>query len=435
MTERRSRKLPRWALWQVPRRALGFILAVEAMAVAVTVAAALRGDDIGSDVLATFGVILGLGIGTGEMSRHVERVRRRFSDTPHVNLTSVWIIPAALLLPALLVAAVAVALYLHLFWRSWYRVRGVHAYRLTFSGATVVLASYATWGTFNLLAPDGMGRWNQLSAVVAVVLALLAYSVVNSGLVGTAICLFEGRLDVRRAWGTGRENALEYGTLGLGATTALLLTVHLAWPLLMIPGLLVLHRSVLMRQLEEAAATDPKTGLTNATAWTNAAAKELGQAARAGAGIGVLMIDLDHFKAVNDGYGHVAGDEVLQAVADTIVKAVRRHDLTGRWGGEEFVVLCPDVSAKQLLQVGERICELVRNLRVPVSGLGRGEVVGGLTVSVGAAAYPEFGPELQDVLLAADDALFVAKDKGRDQVRSIVSSVGGLGDSTAPTRP
>lgn len=433
MTGQLSRKPRHWAVWQVPKRVLVFILTVEAMTLGVTVVLGLH-STVRTDVLATFGVVLALGVVTQEMSRHVERVRR-FNGTPQVNLTSVWTIPSALLLPPLLMAVVAVVLYVHLFWRCWYRIPGIHAYRRTFSGATAVLASYATWATFQLLAPGELGHWNQLPAVGAVVLAMLAYSVVNSGLVGTAICLFEGRLDLRSALGSGRDNAFEYGTLGLGAITALLITVHLAWPLVLIPALLVLHSGVLMRQLEEAAATDPKTGLANATAWTNTAAKELGQAARVGAGFGVLMIDLDRFKAVNDAHGHLVGDEVLQAVADTVSKAVRRRDLVGRWGGEEFVVLCPDVSTDELRQIGERICELVRQLRVQVSEPGHGGVVGGLTVSVGSATYPEFGPELQDVLLAADDALFVAKDNGRDQVRSIVSSVGGLGGSATPTRP
>jgi diguanylate cyclase (GGDEF)-like protein len=195
----------------------------------------------------------------------------------------------------------------------------------------------------------------------------------------------------------------------------------------MAPALLVLHRSVLIRQLEEAAATDPKTGLTNAAAWTNIAAQELQRAAGGNTSLGVLMADVDHFKVINDTYGHVVGDRVLQAIADAIAKAVRRDDLVGRWGGEEFVVLCPEVNSEELLKIGERVCEVVRKLRVPVSVPGHGGTIDKLTVSVGAAGYPEFGPELNDVLLAADDALFVAKDKGRNQVRTVVSTGGGFG--------
>lgn len=427
-----SRVIWRWPLWRVPARVLIFILMVEIIATGLTVLVG-RHMVIMPGAFATFGVIVGFALVMGEMSRHVERVRRRFNDTPHVNLTSVWIIPAALLLPPILAAAVVVVLYLHLFWRSWYRVRGVHAYRLTFSAAGAVLACYSAWAVFAQWAPSGISQWNRGSTLVAVLLAVLAYAVVNSGLVAAAISLFEGHFGPRRALGTAKENALEFGTLGLGAIVALLITVHPVWPLAMIPALLVLHRSVLMRQLEEAAATDAKTGLTNAVAWTNTAARELQRAVDDHTTLGVLMVDLDHFKAVNDTHGHMVGDQVLLAVAETLPKAVRRHDLVGRWGGEEFAVLCPEVSADDLSRIGERICELIRRLRVRVSTTGEDVAIEGLTVSIGAATYPEFGPGLEDVLLAADDALFVAKDQGRNQVQSILPAVDFARSRPEPT--
>jgi diguanylate cyclase (GGDEF)-like protein len=358
-------------------------------------------------------------------------VRRRFNDTPHVNLTSVWTFSAALVLPPALTPAVIAALYVHLFWRSWYRVRGVRAYRLVFTASTVVLAAHTAWLVRDLVAP-GADRWDHPMMVVAVAVAVLAYSAVNSGLVAAAITLHEKRLDLRRALGTGKENALEYGTLGLGAITALLISFNPAWAVMIVPALLVLHRSVLMRQLEEAASTDQKTGLANATSWTTLASAEVQRAARDGMQVGVLMVDLDHFKAVNDAHGHLVGDRVLQAVADTLTACARRYDVVGRWGGEEFVVLCPEVTPETLHAIGERICERVRELRVPIADHGTGPVVDGLSVSVGMALYPEFGPELQDVLLAADDALFVAKDSGRNQVQTIIAAIGDL---TAPREP
>jgi diguanylate cyclase (GGDEF)-like protein len=191
---------------------------------------------------------------------------------------------------------------------------------------------------------------------------------------------------------------------------------------MIVPALLVLHRSVLMRQLEEAASTDQKTGLTNATAWTNMASAEIQRAMRDGTQAGVLMIDLDHFKQVNDAHGHLVGDRVLQAVAEVLTSSARRYDVVGRWGGEEFVVLCPEVTKDTLRAIAERMCEQVRHMRVPVENT----VVDGLSVSIGIALHPEFGPELQDVLLAADDALFVAKDSGRNQVQTIVAAIGDL---------
>jgi len=421
-TDERSRAPWRWALWREPKRVLALILLVEAAAIGVTTF--LGGwSVVDQKALVTLGIIVALGVTIGELTRHVERVRRRFNDTPHVNLTSVWTFSAALVLPPVLTPVLICVLYVHLFWRSWYRVRGVHAYRLVFTASTVTLSAHTAWAIRHAFVPADLAHWNQPLVVVAIALAVVAYSAVNSGLVAVAITLHEKRLDLHRALGTGKENALEYGTLGLGAITGLLISLNPAWAVMVVPALLVLHRSVLMRQLEEAASTDQKTGLANATAWTNMASAEVARAARDATQVGVLMVDLDHFKAVNDAHGHLVGDRVLQAVANVLSSSARRYDVVGRWGGEEFVVLSPEVTPETLRGIGERICERVRELRVSVS---ENLVVDGLSVSIGIALYPEFGPELQDVLLAADDALFVAKDSGRNQVQTIVAAIGDL---------
>ncbi|SDC33402.1 diguanylate cyclase (GGDEF) domain-containing protein [Actinokineospora iranica] len=396
-----------------------FLLAVEGITAVLTVIMVAH-SEVDGPALVTFGCVAGLGLVIGEITRHVERARRRFDDTPHINLTSVWTLAAALLLPPPLTVLVVVLLYQHLFWRSWAHVAGVHAYRLVYSACTVILAASASGEICRVLGftPSDLSAWREPGSVGVVLAAILAYSIVNSGLVEAAIVLSDGGFDVRRVLGTTRENALEYGTLGLGATGALLLTLYPAWVLLMVPALLVLHRSVLMRQLEEAASTDPKTGLANPAGWTNIANRELDRATRDGGTVGVLMVDLDHFKKINDTHGHLVGDQVLKAVAQTLAKAVRRHDLVGRWGGEEFAVLCPDVSGAELVRIADRVCDLVRHLDVPVSLAGDHLVVDHLTVSVGAARYPESGPTLQDILLAADGCLFAAKNNGRDQVQS-----------------
>ena len=135
------------------------------------------------------------------------------------------------------------------------------------------------------------------------------------------------------------DNALEIATLCMGALAAVALGDAPGLVVLALPPFLVLHRAVLVRQLEEVASRDGKTGLLNAAAW-QARADRAGRAARrAGVGAGVLILDLDHFKAVNDEHGHLAGDEVLAAVATALRAGVRSQDLVGRFGGEEFVVL------------------------------------------------------------------------------------------------
>jgi diguanylate cyclase (GGDEF)-like protein len=170
----------------------------------------------------------------------------------------------------------------------------------------------------------------------------------------------------------------------------------------------VLHRNVLIGQLHVKATTDAKTGLLNAATWTSVADSELDWAARHNKPTGVLVIDLDHFKAINDEFGHLAGDEMLRVVANTITGEVRAYDLVGRFGGEEFVVLLPATSAAETMHVAERIRRRIAELVVPISGR--------LTVSIGMAAFPENGPSRREVLHAADMAMYRAKAAGRNRV-------------------
>ncbi|MFD1051405.1 diguanylate cyclase, partial [Kibdelosporangium lantanae] len=124
--------------------------------------------------------------------------------------------------------------------------------------------------------------------------------------------------------------------------------ITLSWQVTLIALVLlpifVLQRSVLAKQLEELASTDQKTGLLNATAWHQHSQRELSRAARTGGEFSVLMIDLDFFKKINDTYGHLAGDDMLIALANLLKRETRTHDLVGRFGGEEFTVLLAGAS-------------------------------------------------------------------------------------------
>jgi diguanylate cyclase (GGDEF)-like protein len=174
-----------------------------------------------------------------------------------------------------------------------------------------------------------------------------------------------------------------------------------------------LHRNVLLKQLEEAATKDEKLGIYNFIGWQNIAQRELERALRTnGPPIGVLMVDLDHFKKVNDVYGHLAGDAVLKAVASTISGQVRGYDSVGRFGGEEFVVLLPGVSESEEVTAAERI-------RVAVTGIEvteQADLISGLSVSIGVALYPTSGNAVEKLISAADAALYRAKNGGRNQV-------------------
>jgi diguanylate cyclase (GGDEF)-like protein len=411
-----------WKLWTVPRRLIVYMLAVEAFTVVVTGIGLSRGRfDLGD--VGVFLLVVGFGLTTAEATRHVERMRRRFSDTPHVNMSSVWTLAAALLLPPPLAATAAIVLYLHLWLRSWYRVRGVHSYRLVFTTSTVILACYGSAAAMRAIAPDALRDLRELDSMLAFGVAVAVYSAINSGLVAAAIGLLDGRITPSRMLGSARENAVEFATLGLGLGTAVFVVIQPVLVLAELPALMLLHRCVLLRQLEEAAATDHRTGLLNATAWNGLASAELARAGRDGTTLGVLMVDLDHFKRINDAHGRELGDRVLQLVAGTLRETVRPYDMVGCFGGEEFVILCTELTADDLVAVGERLCQQVRALRVPLTAQDDPSIADlAVSVSVGAAHYPTSGPDLDDLLRDADAALFAAKDAGRDRVEAVMDS-------------
>jgi diguanylate cyclase (GGDEF)-like protein len=132
------------------------------------------------------------------------------------------------------------------------------------------------------------------------------------------------------------------------------------------------------------------------------------------------VMDLDHFKDVNDHHGHVAGDLVLGAVAIGLQDEVRDHDLVGRFGGEEFVVLLAGVDSAdgdEVLAIAERIRLRVAALRVEIPTPDGPLTVAGLTASIGAAVHPGHGDDVGTLMQAADAALYAAKRAGRNTVR------------------
>jgi len=167
----------------------------------------------------------------------------------------------------------------------------------------------------------------------------------------------------------------------------------------------------LHREAERLSTTDGLTGLWNFRYLSSSLAREIERSTRFQRPLAVLMLDLDHFKQVNDTYGHARGDSVLREVALRVQEQIREVDTFARYGGEEFVVVLPETSVEGAAQLADRICDAVR--REPFRH--DGEAPLDITVSVGGAAYPEHGSSAATLMRAADKALYVAKSEGRDR--------------------
>jgi len=174
-------------------------------------------------------------------------------------------------------------------------------------------------------------------------------------------------------------------------------------------------------RMQELSDTDELTGLLNMRAFKRLLAGELSRSARHSHPLSVLMLDADGLKGVNDKFGHEAGNQLIQLMADSMVKSVRVSDVLSRFGGDEFVALLPETDASKALVVGERIRKTVGESHLTVEGKELS-----VTTSIGIAGYPSDGVTEEELLEEADAALYRSKREGRNRVSLAVE----VGDET-----
>jgi len=380
--------------------------------------------------LELFAVVLGCG------AVCVEATRRGGTPPPGTHdLLTAWWLPAALLLPPeyALLGPVLIGAYTH--WRA----RQGPLYWRAFTAAALGLAGAASsllfQSLFSLAHPHGPWLHDPVMVVGAACCAAL-FVLVNAVLValaGRAARPGVSRPDVSwpgGSWPSGswptvsRTSAtrdfesLLVDAAGLCAGVLVTIACTLSWVMLVValPPVILLQRSLLHQQLRAAAQSDPKTGLLNAVAWQREAEQRIGRARRLGVAAGILLVDIDHFKRVNDTYGHLAGDDLLAATASTLGQHVRACDVLGRFGGEEFVAVLPGAGQQEACHIAERLRGRVREIAVPARGATSPDDTVTVTVSIGVAALGLDGEDLFELLAAADAALYRAKKSGRDRV-------------------
>jgi diguanylate cyclase (GGDEF)-like protein len=414
----KRRWLPRsWELRSLPKDLVRYLILAEIIAAVWTVAAVATESVSRSDLI-RFGVLAALFGAFQQISPRIERMRIRMTDSHRIDMTSVWTFAGVIALPAGLSALLALLIAVTM---TVLRLRaGVHPYRQMFNAATVILSCLTGSAVVHLTSSHLSHLSGGAPEAGIVLLSMLAYTAVNTAMIAAAIYLAARPLPVRALYGTAEENGLEVATLCLGGMTSLAV-IYTPWlTVLSIVPMVVLQRGALIKQLEVAATTDPKTGLLNAVAWRQIAQKELARAARDRHTAAVMIIDMDKFKAVNDTHGHLVGDAVLVAVADCLTAELRQYDSIGRFGGEEFVAILPEVDLATARAVSDRILERVRELEVfsPDAPL---VPLGGFSASIGVALYPENGADVESLLHVADSALYAAKSAGRDRVEFVAA--------------
>ncbi|MCP2365627.1 diguanylate cyclase (GGDEF)-like protein [Nonomuraea thailandensis] len=354
------------------------------------------------DVL-TFAALMGCGAVCIEASRRLGMPAGVSRD-----LLSAWWLPVALLLPPMyaLFAPVVLQILLQV------RVRATVLYRRVFSSAAIGLAGCTASIVFHGLVED---PWvlSQGSGppILYAVLAAVLFSLLNIALIAIAAYIANPDTAWREVLWDRESVMLDVVELCLGVIVSIGCGLNLGLLILALPPVVLLQRSLLHAQLQAAARTDAKTGLLNAAAWQREADTEIVRARRTGDTLALLIIDIDHFKRVNDAYGHLVGDQVLVGVASMLRSQLRDYDVVGRFGGEEFVVLLPGADIDEACQVAERLRVRIGHMAIPVD-----DTLVRVTISAGVALMSVHGDDLIDLLTAADLALYRAKELGRDRV-------------------
>jgi diguanylate cyclase (GGDEF)-like protein len=417
-----------WAVWSLPRPLLA-LWSVVTCGYLAWIAARAADFHFRPRDLVLFAALVACGAFSVEMTR-----RGRASEPAGVvkDVYAVWELPVVFLLPglyALIVPAIRLTL-------TQWRVRRAPVYKRVYTVAAIGIA----YGCARLVYTDALPAAydprtylvsHTATWLMAAGAAAVAQWAVNQGLILAVLKLENPSAGIKGQLFSKETLQNDATELCAALLVAVGMTISEFTLIVALPLTTLLQRSFWHAQLLTEARADAKTGLLNAATWEREASAEVARAVRTSSPLAVALLDLDRFKRINDTYGHLAGDEVLRTIADTMSAVLREYDLAGRFGGEEFVMLLPQTRAPDAFRIADRVRAHIARLPIVTPA---GEPVS-VTVSIGVAALDAGSSrELPELLAAADAALYRAKASGRDQVQMISTSRGlsavGPGDDS-----
>jgi diguanylate cyclase (GGDEF)-like protein len=400
-----------WEWWRLPWPLRLYVGAVPLAALAATALAAAHTSWHPADLVKFF-LLLGCGLVSVAATRRIAYAQGAMVR----DFLTVWVLPIAILLPPFYALVAPIPLLALTQWRIH---RGV-VYRRVFTAAAIGLAYGVAALVFRAFPASfagsaiGAGR-HALTWTIAVTVAEIAGGRVNRALVGLAIKLSDPqarwfRLDLNR-----ETLQADFAELDLAVLTTVVVALNPVLALVAVPTVLLARRFMMHAQLLAKSRLDTKTGLLNASTWESEAEAEIARAVRTRSPLSVALIDIDHFKAVNDTHGHLVGDVALRTVSTVLREQLRSYDVAGRFGGEEFVVLLPQTARADALTIAERLRAHIAAMSIPVEDGTTSPACIRLTVSIGVAALDAAHGGVTDLLAAADAALYHAKQTGRNK--------------------
>lgn len=407
-----------WAWWQLPWLLKCYVGLVPLVAAALTGLAAAETTWYAAD-LWKFALLLGCGlISVAATPRVVYRQGGMTRD-----FITVWVLPIAILLPP--VYAMVTPIPLYVLTQMWV-FRGV-VYRRVFTVGAIGLAYGAASVLFRAFPASFAGGaigtgMHALTWAVAVAIAEQVGRRGHQLLIMGGIKLSNPSAKLAPQELNREALVADFAEFDLGVLITIVVAVSAVLAIFAVPTVLLVRRFMMHGQLLAQSRIDTKTGLLNASTWEQEAATEIARAVRTGIPLALALVDIDHFKLVNDTYGHLVGDKTLRAVTDALQSQLRAYDVAGRFGGEEFVILLPHAREVDALAVAERLRVHIASLVIPVDDSDASGPFVRVTISVGVAALDGVSRQLTDMLTAADAALYHAKETGRNKTHVVTAN-------------